>query len=256
MNAETDPEADDDGAQDAPIEAAFPEPEQERLIEALLFAADAPMSEAALALKLPDGADVDARIADLHARYEGRGVQLLRLAGGWAFRTAPDLAARLSVVDVAARKLSRAGVETLAIIAYHQPVTRAEIENIRGVALSKGTLDALLEVGWVKPLGRRRSPGRPVTWGVTSVFLDHFGLDAVADLPGLEELKRAGLLEDLPVYSAGRDDDEEDDGRQMPMFDGDASQDPLEAGDDGAEEWAEDDGLEDDETAAAEPPAA
>lgn len=244
-------EGDREDGDGAPVEAAFPEPEQERLIEALLFAADAPMSDAALALKLPDGADVAARIADLRARYDGRGVQLTRLAGGWAFRTAPDLAARLSVVDVAARKLSRAGVETLAIIAYHQPVTRAEIENIRGVALSKGTLDALLEVGWVKPLGRRRSPGRPVTWGVTPVFLDHFGLDAVGDLPGLEELKRAGLLEDLPIYGAGRADEDEEDGRQMPMFEGAATQDPLEDGDAGDEDWPGEA-----ESAAAEPPVA
>jgi len=238
----------------AAADPAFPEPEQERLIEALLFAADAPLSEAALALKLPDDADVSARLADLRARYEGRGVQLVRVAGGWAFRTAPDLAARLAVVDVSARKLSRAGVETLAIIAYHQPVTRAEIENIRGVALSKGTLDALLEVGWVKPLGRRRSPGRPVTWGVTPVFLDHFGLDAVDDLPGLEELKRAGLLEDLPTYGAARDDEEED-GRQIPMFEGAGEDDPLDDGDFGAEDLPDAD-PEREDPSAAEPPAA
>lgn len=235
-------------------DASFPEPEQERLIEALLFAADAPMSDAALALKLPEDADVAARIDTVRARYDGRGVQLVRVAGGWAFRTAPDLAARLSVVDVAARKLSRAGVETLAIIAYHQPVTRAEIENIRGVALSKGTLDALLEVGWVKPVGRRRSPGRPVTWGVTPSFLDHFGLDAVTDLPGLEELKRAGLLEDLPTYAADIGGEEEEDPNQIRMFEDAAEDEPLAEDDPGDDDLAVED--VDDADAAADPPAA
>ncbi|MEM6491443.1 MAG: SMC-Scp complex subunit ScpB [Pseudomonadota bacterium] len=228
-------------------DAFFPEPEQERLIEALLFAADAPLSDAALALHLPDDADLPARIDALEARYADRGVRLVRAAGGWAFRTAPDLAGRLSVVDVAARRLSRAGVETLAIIAYHQPVTRAEIENIRGVALSKGTLDALLEVGWVKPIGRRRSPGRPVTWGVTPGFLDHFGLDTVEDLPGIEELKRSGLLEDLPAYGADLSEDEDEDPRQIRMFEDAAAGEPLDEADAAADAV---------DPAATEPPAA
>ncbi len=166
-----------------------------RLIEALLFAALEPLDEATLAARLPDGADIAAAIAALQADYATRGVNLVRLGGRWAFRTADDLAWLLSRDAYETRKLSRAAMETLAIIAYHQPVTRAEIEDIRSVSISKGTLDVLLETGWVRLRGRRRSPGRPVTYGTTPAFLDHFGLDGVGDLPGLDELKGAGLLD-------------------------------------------------------------
>jgi segregation and condensation protein B len=166
-----------------------------RIAEALLFAAAEPLGQEELAGRLPEGADVDAILADLRERYAGRGVNLVQVAGKWSFRTAGDLSFVLSRDVVEPRKLSRAAMETLAIIAYHQPVTRAEIEEIRGVATSKGTLDLLLETGWIRLRGRRKAPGRPVTYGTTPAFLSHFGLDAVEDLPGLEELKGAGLLE-------------------------------------------------------------
>ncbi|CAM5766764.1 segregation and condensation protein B [Labrys miyagiensis] len=166
-----------------------------RLIEALLFAAHEPLDEASLAARLPAGADVPAAIEALQSDYATRGVNLIRLGGRWAFRTADDLAWLLSRDAYETRKLSRAAMETLAIIAYHQPVTRAEIEDVRSVSISKGTLDVLLETGWVRLRGRRRSPGRPVTYGTTPAFLDHFGLDGVGDLPGLDELKGAGLLD-------------------------------------------------------------
>jgi segregation and condensation protein B len=169
--------------------------EQVRLIEALLFAALEPLDEATLASRLPRDADVPAALAALQADYANRGVNLVRLGGRWSFRTADDLAWLLSRDAYETRKLSRAALETLAIIAYHQPVTRAEIEDIRSVSISKGTLDVLLETGWVRLRGRRRSPGRPVTYGTTPAFLDHFGLDGVGDLPGLDELKGAGLLD-------------------------------------------------------------
>lgn len=174
----------------------FPEEGQHlRMLEALLFAAAEPLSEEALAERLPKGADVATLLQQLSARYEKRGVNLMRVAGKWAFRTAPDLAFLLRRETVETRKLSRAAIETLAIIAYHQPVTRAEIEQIRGVTVSKGTLDVLLEVGWIKPRGRRRVPGRPLTFGTNEAFLEHFGLESISDLPGLEELKAAGLLD-------------------------------------------------------------
>ncbi len=166
-----------------------------RLLEALLFAASEPLDAATLAARLSPGADVAALVARLGDDYAGRGVNLVRVAGKWALRTAEDLAADLRRhVDVT-RKLSRAAVETLSIVAYHQPVTRAEIEETRGVGLSRGTLDILLEAGWIRPKGRRRSPGRPVTWVTTEAFLDHFGLDSLEDLPGVDELRAAGLLE-------------------------------------------------------------
>ena len=173
-----------------------------RLLEALLFAASEPLDEATLSERLPPEADVGALIARLGDDYAGRGVNLVRVAGKWALRTAEDLAADLHRhVDVA-RKLSRAAVETLAIIAYHQPVTRAEIEETRGVGLSRGTLDILLEAGWIRPKGRRRTPGRPITWVTTESFLDNFGLDALDDLPGIDELRAAGLL-DAGLLDAG-----------------------------------------------------
>ena len=168
--------------------------EQERMVEALLFASPEPMTEAALAERMPEGCDPAAALAALAARYAGRGVELRRVGEAWAFRTAADLGFLMRREQVESRKLSRAAIETLAIVAYHQPVTRAEIEEIRGVAVSKGTLDLLVELDWVR-LGRRRmSPGRPVTFVTTPAFLDHFGLESPRDLPGLKELREAGLL--------------------------------------------------------------
>ena len=168
------------------------------MVEALLFAASEPIDAESLAARLPEGADVDALIARVRETYAGRGVTLVCVGGRWAFRTAPDLAFLLRREVETPRRLSRAAIETLAIIAYHQPVTRAEIEEVRGVSLSRGSLDLLLEAGWIKPRGRRRTPGRPVTYGTTDAFLDHFGLERIDDLPGLDELKAAGLLEAMP----------------------------------------------------------
>jgi segregation and condensation protein B len=187
-----------------------------RIVEAVIFASAGPVDEAALAVHLPAGTDLARLIGELQSAYAGRGVNLVAVAGGWAFRTAEDLAPLLRREQAEPRKLSRAALETLAIIAYHQPATRAEVEEIRGVATAKGTLDVLLESGWVRMRGRRKSPGRPITYGTTPAFLDHFGLERIADLPGLEELKGAGLLDTLPqaVLAAPRDepdlfDDEE-----------------------------------------------
>lgn len=165
-----------------------------RMVEALLFAAAEPLDEATLAARLPAGADVPRLLDELAAAYAGRGVNLVRVAGKWAFRTAEDLSFLMHREAVDERKLSRAALETLSIIAYHQPVTRAEIEEVRGVSISKGTLDVLLETGWIRMRGRRRTPGRPVTFGTTAAFLEHFGLDEIGDLPGLDDLKAAGLL--------------------------------------------------------------
>jgi len=170
-----------------------------RLLEALLFASAEPLDEAALIRHLDQSADVQDLLAELVDSYAGRGVNLVRLAGGWAFRTAPDLAAKLRIERTVARKLSRAAVETLAVIAYHQPVTRAEIEEIRGVALGKGTIDTLMQAGWDRPKGRRAGPGRPLLWATTSDFLVHFGLDNLAELPGIDELRAVGLLDLAPM---------------------------------------------------------
>jgi segregation and condensation protein B len=169
--------------------------EELRLLEAMLFASPEPLDEASLAARLPQGIDVHAALLDLQQEYASRGVNLVRINSKWTFRTAGDLAWLLSTETVETRKLSRAAIETLAIIAYHQPVTRAEIEDIRGVTTSKGSVDVLLETGWIRPRGRRKSPGRPVTYGTTGTFLSHFGLDAVGDLPGLDELRGSGLLD-------------------------------------------------------------
>jgi segregation and condensation protein B len=166
-----------------------------RLLEALIFAGTQALDEKELVDRLPNDADVKRLLADLAELYAGRGVNLVQVAGGYAFRTSPDLAEKLKIERPVTRKLSRASVETLAIIAYHQPVTRAEIEQVRGVGLSKGTLDLLFEQNWIKPMGRRRAPGKPVTWGTTDFFLEHFGLPSLDDLPGQEELKAAGLLD-------------------------------------------------------------
>jgi segregation and condensation protein B len=170
-------------------------PEELRLIEALLFAAGEPLDEKTLRARLPEGVDLATLMRRLQTEYASRGVNLVHIAGKWTFRTANDLAWLLARDSVEPRKLSRAANETLAIIAYHQPVTRAEIEDIRGVTASKGTLDVLLETGWIRPRGRRKTPGRPITFGTTEAFLSHFGLDTVGDLPGLEELKGTGLFD-------------------------------------------------------------
>jgi segregation and condensation protein B len=173
-------------------------PEHVRMAEALLFAASEPLDAKALGSSLPEGADVPAILAELQNVYQGRGVTLVQVAEKWQFRTAPDLAFLLRKEQPEQRRLSRAAIETLAIIAYHQPVTRAEIEDIRGVALSKGTVDLLMEIGWVKIRGRKKTPGRPVTYGTTEAFLIQFGLESVSHLPGVDELKAAGFLEALP----------------------------------------------------------
>ncbi len=180
------------------------DPQHLRMAEALLFAATEPLDQGTLEQRLPEGVDVPAVIAELTRRYQGHGVELVVVAGRWAFRTAPDLAFLMKEERQVTRRLSRAAVETLAIIAYHQPVTRAEIEEIRGVGLSRGTLDVLLEVGWVRPRGRRRTPGRPVTYGVSDEFLIHFGLESIEDLPGVEELKAAGVLSSTPPAGTGK----------------------------------------------------
>lgn len=170
-----------------------------RLLEAILYASDAPIDERVLTARLPDGADLTALLEELKNHYAGRGVNLITAGKCWAFRTAPDLASQLNITGMVTRKLGRVTVETLAVIAYHQPITRAEIEEIRGVGLSKGTIDVLLEAGWIKPRGRRNAPGRPMTWGTTDAFLDHFGLESTKDLPGMSDLKAAGLLDAGPA---------------------------------------------------------
>ena len=208
--------------------------QQLRLIEAVLFASADPVEEIALADRLPEGTDLASLLAELSARYESRGVRLVKVGTAWAFRTAPDLSPYLRLETKVPRSLSPAMTETLAIVAYHQPVTRAEIEEIRGKSLSKGTLDLLLEAGWIRPRGRRRTPGRPMTWGTTEAFLDHFGLESLDGLPGLEDLKAAGLLDTRPAITAYgvRPSDE-------PLPDGDASHEdediePLDTGEDAA----------------------
>jgi len=173
-----------------------------RILEAAIFASEEPVPEKALARLLPDDADLGAALKELKAHYSDRGVRLVRTGKSWAFRTATDLGQYLNREVEVRRKLSRAAVETLAIAAYHQPVTRAEIEEIRGVGLSKGTLDLLFEQGWITPRGRRKTPGRPMTWGTTDAFLDHFGLESLTDLPGMEDLKAAGLLDARPAIEA------------------------------------------------------
>jgi segregation and condensation protein B len=169
--------------------------EELRILEAVLFAADEPLDEKALAARLPAGADIHALLLELQQEYAPRGVNLVRVGGKWSLRTAGDLAWILTRETVVTKKLSRAAIETLAIVAYHQPVTRAEIEEIRGVTTSKGTLDVLLETGWIRLRGRRKAPGRPVAYGTSEAFMSHFGLDALADLPGIDELKGAGLID-------------------------------------------------------------
>jgi segregation and condensation protein B len=180
---------------DEPDNVAQARAEELRLLEAMLFASAEPLDEKSLAARLPQRVDVHEALVRLQEEYATRGVNLVRIGGKWTFRTANDLSWLLSKETVETRKLSRAAIETLAIIAYHQPVTRAEIEELRGVSTSKGSVDVLLETGWIRPRGRRKSPGRPLSYGTSEAFLSHFGLDAVGDLPGLEELKGAGMLD-------------------------------------------------------------
>ena len=206
--------------------------QQLRLLEAMIFAAAEPVTELALVERLPEGADMTSLLEELAGMYGSRGVVLTRVGAGWCFRTAPDLAAHMTLEREVPRKLSRAAIETLAIIAYHQPVTRAEVEEIRGVALSKGTMDALLEAKWIRPRGRRRAPGKPVTWGTTEGFLAEFGLEDITDLPGAEELKAAGLLDSRPTLGAiamqasdaegdGDEEDPEDDSERLAFLEND-----------------------------------
>ena len=198
MVAEAEVEPDIQIPQEEPAETCAINPEHLRMLEAILFAAAAPLDEKSLETSLPRGADLPALLADLQQAYERRGVNLVRVAEKWQFRTAPDLGFLLRREQTEQKRLSRAGIETLAIIAYHQPVTRAEIEDIRGVALSKGTIDMLMEVGWIRIRGRKRTPGRPVTYGTTEAFLVYFGLENVGHLPGVDELKAAGFLDAVP----------------------------------------------------------
>jgi segregation and condensation protein B len=215
--------------------------EKLRILEALLFAATEPLDISSLRQYFTQGEDIAALVSELQGLYAGRGVNLVKVAGGWQFRTAEDLAFILERHSVEQRKLSRAALETLAIIAYHQPCTRAEVEDIRGVSTSKGTLDVLMEMGWIRMRGRRRAPGRPVTYGTTDAFLEHFGFDSIRDLPGLNELKGAGLLDSNlpPGFTVPQPDDSlalaaeedpleeenepesEDDGEEAPLADDD-----------------------------------
>lgn len=203
--------------------------ENQRILEAILFAATDPVDEKLLVARLPEGTDLKEELKKLGDHYAARGVNLVRVAGKWALRTASDLGHRIARDTPPPRKLSRAAIETLAIVAYHQPVTRAEIEEIRGVTINTGTLDVLIQTGWVRLRGRRKVPGRPVTYGTTEQFLVHFGLDQIDDLPGLDELKGAGFLDDrlpagfsVPIpndVSTLRDDEE-------PLEEGDPDLDP------------------------------
>lgn len=196
----------------APERSLFEAPpmgEQERMVEAILFASAEPVTVADLAARMPHGADPAEALVHLKRRYEGRGVNLVRVGDAWAMRTAPDLGFLMQKEVVEARKLSRAAIETLAIIAYHQPATRAEIEEIRGVAVSRGTVDQLLELEWIRFGRRRMTPGRPVTFVVTQKFLDHFGLESARDLPGLKDLRAAGLLDNRPAPGTALPGDEE-----------------------------------------------
>ena len=176
--------------------------QQLRLLEAILFAAAEPLTREAIALRMPKSADLESLIDEIEQIYTGRGINLIRVAGKLTLRTAPDLVDALKIERTVSRRLSRAAIETLAIIGYHQPITRAEVEEVRGVALSRGTLDLLMEAGWIQPKGHRETPGRPATWVTTEHFLLHFGIDHLNDLPGVEDLKAAGLLDARPAVSA------------------------------------------------------
>lgn len=198
-----------------PADHAPPLPQQMRMVEAILFASGQPVTLREIEARLPPGCDPVGAVEELRRAYAGRGVVLERVGDGYAFRTAPDLSFLMQAETVEQRRLSRVAIETLAIIAYHQPVTRAEIEDIRGVAVNRGTLDQLIEMGWVRVGRRRMTPGRPATFVVTEVFLDHFGLESARDLPGLAELRAAGLLDSRPVAP----------GLHMPLVPGDGDDD-------------------------------
>ncbi len=205
---------------DPSLFAAPPIAEQERMVEAILFATAEPVTVTELAARMPHGSDPAEALVHLRKRYEGRGVRVVKVGDAWAIRTAPDLGFLMQKETVETRKLSRAAIETLAIIAYHQPVTRAEIEEIRGVSVSRGTVDQLLEQDWIRFGRRRMTPGRPVTYVVTQEFLDQFGLESARDLPGLKELRAAGLLDNRPPPGIGglpggdqEDEDETEEGQ-------------------------------------------
>ncbi|MCE5972961.1 SMC-Scp complex subunit ScpB [Sinirhodobacter sp. WL0062] len=197
---------------------APPLAEQERMVEAILFASIEPVTLREMEERMPHGSDPAEALVYLRKRYEGRGVRVVKVGDAWAIRTAPDLAFLMQKETVEQRKLSRAAIETLAIVAYHQPVTRAEIEEIRGVAVSRGTIDQLLEMEWIRFGRRRMTPGRPVTFVVTQQFLDEFGLESARDLPGLKELRAAGLLDNRALPGAGGDEDDEELTGQSELF--------------------------------------
>mgnify|MGYP000751557739 CR=1 FL=1 len=208
-----------DDTQEESLFEAPPIAEQERMVEAILFASAEPVSLREMAGRMPHGCEPLLAVQNIQKRYEGRGVSVVKVQDAWAIRTAPDLGFLMQRETVETRKLSRAAIETLAIIAYHQPVTRSEIEEIRGVSVSSGTIDILLELEWIKLGRRRQSPGRPVTFIVTQVFLDHFGMESSKDLPGIKELRDAGLLDNRPppgsmtesnINDFIEDDDQED----------------------------------------------
>ncbi len=208
-----------------------------RLLEAVLFASADPLSPSVLYERMPEGADVGGLLMNMQEAYDGRGVNLIEVEGKWAFRTAIDLADDLNVEKHVQKNLSRAAMETLSIIAYHQPITRAEIENIRGVSTNKGTLDTLMEMGWVKPGRRRETLGRPLTWVTTGGFLDHFAIEAITDLPGMDEMKSSGLLDRRPAIETIHQDD---------LFTGHSGKEGVEDGDalgglDGSMQQSEDD---------------
>ncbi len=207
--------------EDVQEESLFEAPpiaEQERMVEAILFATSEPVTVAELNARMPHGADAKEALEHLRKRYDGRGVSVVKVGEAWAMRTAPDLGFLMQKETVETRKLSRAAIETLAIVAYHQPVTRAEIEEIRGVSVSRGTIDQLLELEWIKFGRRKMTPGRPVTYMVTQEFLDHFGLESARDLPGLKELRSAGLLESRPPPGEPMADEDDEDENQTEMF--------------------------------------
>ena len=215
--------AEDDDTPGESLFAAPPMAEQERMVEAVLFAVADPITLKELEARLPHGCDPAEAMVHLRRRYEGRGVQVVKVGDGYAMRTAPDLGFLMQAETVEVRKLSRAAIETLAIIAYHQPVTRAEIEEIRGVSVSRGTVDQLLEMEWIRFGRRKMTPGRPVTFVVTQGFLDHFGLENARDLPGLKELRAAGLLENRPPPGTPMEEDERaEDEDQVEMFEDEA----------------------------------
>jgi segregation and condensation protein B len=205
------PDSRADPSEEPPLFAPPPPEEQERMVEAILFASADPVSVTEMTARMPHGSDPSEAVRALQRRYQGRGVQVMRVGDAWAIRTAPDLGFLMRKETVEERKLSRAAIETLAIIAYHQPVTRAEIEEIRGVAVSRGTVDQLIELGWVRFGRRRMTPGRPVTFVVTQGFLDHFGLESARDLPGLADLRAAGLLDSRPGLESARPDSDDAD---------------------------------------------